>query len=146
MKLFDRSVDLARFGESTPLYPICRAWMQNQPRMNPKPVRTPSPVKREYNPQMAEQYRNGELKEIRAMPKPEASSVEKYPSPVGSRRRASKDTLDANLEPVPKAVLLEEHKKRWGQVRRDWEQYNRVKAERHEASFQLLDALLKTQV
>lgn len=37
MKLFDRSVDLARFEEDTPLYPICRAWMQNQPR-NPQPI------------------------------------------------------------------------------------------------------------
>lgn len=35
MKLFDRSVDLAKFEEDTPLYPICRAWMQNQPR-NPQ--------------------------------------------------------------------------------------------------------------
>lgn len=32
MKLFDRSVDLAQFEEDTPLYPICRAWMANQPR------------------------------------------------------------------------------------------------------------------
>lgn len=32
MKLFDRSVDLAQFTEDTPLYPICRAWMANQPR------------------------------------------------------------------------------------------------------------------
>lgn len=31
MKLFDRSVDLAQFEEDTPLYPICRAWMKNQP-------------------------------------------------------------------------------------------------------------------
>lgn len=37
MKLFDRSVDLARFEEDTPLYPICRAWMANQPR-NPQVV------------------------------------------------------------------------------------------------------------
>lgn len=37
MKLFDRSVDLAKFEEDTPLYPICRAWMQNQPR-NPQVV------------------------------------------------------------------------------------------------------------
>ena len=32
MKLFDRSVDLAQFREDTPLYPVCRAWMANQPR------------------------------------------------------------------------------------------------------------------
>ena len=31
MKLFDRSVDLAQFEEAAPLYPICRAWMKNQP-------------------------------------------------------------------------------------------------------------------
>jgi len=31
MKLFDRSVDLAQFEEDSPLYPICRAWMRNQP-------------------------------------------------------------------------------------------------------------------
>lgn len=37
MKLFDRSVDLARFQEDTPLYPICRAWMANQPR-NPQTI------------------------------------------------------------------------------------------------------------
>lgn len=31
MKLFDRSVDLARFPEDTPLFPVCRAWIQNKP-------------------------------------------------------------------------------------------------------------------
>jgi hypothetical protein len=31
MKLFDRSLDLAQFPENTPLYPVCRAWMRNQP-------------------------------------------------------------------------------------------------------------------
>lgn len=36
MKLFDRSVDLAQFKEDTPLYPICRAWIANQPRV-PQP-------------------------------------------------------------------------------------------------------------
>lgn len=34
MKLFDRSVDLAKYNENTALYPICRAWMLNQPRSN----------------------------------------------------------------------------------------------------------------
>ncbi|CAL1266092.1 unnamed protein product [Larinioides sclopetarius] len=30
MKLFDRAVDLTPFTEQTPLYPICRAWINNQ--------------------------------------------------------------------------------------------------------------------
>lgn len=33
MKLFDRSVDLAQFTDNTPLYPICRAWIANQPNL-----------------------------------------------------------------------------------------------------------------
>ena len=35
MKLFDRSVNLARFNEETPLFPLCRAWMRNNPRAVP---------------------------------------------------------------------------------------------------------------
>lgn len=45
MKLFDRSVDLAQFQEGTSLYPVCRAWMINQPsntNMAPR-LRTPTP-------------------------------------------------------------------------------------------------------
>lgn len=34
MKLFDRCVDLAKYTENTSLYPICRAWMLNQPKSN----------------------------------------------------------------------------------------------------------------
>lgn len=32
MKLFDRSLDLAKYPSKSALYPICRAWMLNQPR------------------------------------------------------------------------------------------------------------------
>ncbi|XP_050786552.1 protein lin-37 homolog isoform X2 [Gopherus flavomarginatus] len=42
IKLFDRSVDLAQFAESTPLYPICRAWMRNSPAVRER-ERSPSP-------------------------------------------------------------------------------------------------------
>ena len=31
MKLFDRSVDFAQFGEDTQLYMLARAWMRNKP-------------------------------------------------------------------------------------------------------------------
>lgn len=42
IKLFDRSVDLAQFNTSTPLYPICRAWMRNNPSVR-EPAAYPSP-------------------------------------------------------------------------------------------------------
>lgn len=42
IKLFDRSVDLAQFNTTTPLYPICRAWMRNNPSVR-EPAASPSP-------------------------------------------------------------------------------------------------------
>ena len=50
MKLFDRSVDLAQFNESTALYPVCRAWMKNQPlnrSLAAKLERDPTPTQPE---------------------------------------------------------------------------------------------------
>ena len=43
IKLFDRSVDLAQFNTNTPLYPICRAWMRNNPSVR-EPAAYPSPT------------------------------------------------------------------------------------------------------
>lgn len=43
IKLFDRSVDLAQFNTNTPLYPICRAWMRNNPSVR-EPTAYPSPT------------------------------------------------------------------------------------------------------
>ena len=31
MKLFDRSVDLAKFRSNSSLYPVCRQWLDNDP-------------------------------------------------------------------------------------------------------------------
>ena len=42
IKLFDRSVDLAQFSTSSPLYPICRAWMRNNPAAPEQPA-SPGP-------------------------------------------------------------------------------------------------------
>ncbi|XP_058839451.1 protein lin-37 homolog [Topomyia yanbarensis] len=146
MKLFDRSVDLARFDESTPLYPICRSWMQNQPRLNPNRLSRPSsPIKRERNAEMADQYRNHELKEIRAMPAPDPAvySYSRCPSPVGHNRDVPRTEIDFHAEPISKAVLMAEHKQNWGQVRRKWQDRGRLVDQRYAASFELLDALLQ---
>ena len=45
LKLFDRSVDLAQFEESSSLYPVCRAWIKNQPHNRDLGIRerTPTP-------------------------------------------------------------------------------------------------------
>lgn len=54
MKLFDRSVDLAQFAEGAPLYPICRAWMKNQPENNKLTV------KKEENPPSSPEFQEVE--------------------------------------------------------------------------------------
>ncbi|EDS30580.1 antolefinin [Culex quinquefasciatus] len=149
MKLFDRSVDLARFDENTPLYPICRSWMQNQPRANPSRIlRTPSPVKREYNPEMTEQYRNREIRDVRAMPKPEGGPLERCPSPLACQLESTKERLDSSRssgDAMDKAALMAEHKVRWGQVRNQWQSRSREVGQRYKGSFDLLDAMLRTE-
>ena len=35
LKLYDRSVNLAKFSPNTALYPVCRAWIKNQPNSTP---------------------------------------------------------------------------------------------------------------
>uniref|UniRef100_A0A1Q3EZR4 Putative antolefinin n=1 Tax=Culex tarsalis TaxID=7177 RepID=A0A1Q3EZR4_CULTA len=150
MKLFDRSVDLARFDETTPLYPICRSWMQNQPRANPSRVlRTPSPVKREYNPEMTEQYRSREIRDVRAMPKAESGHpLDRCPSPLACQLESTKERLDLSgttEEPMAKAALMAEHKQRWGQIRSAWQNRSREVNRRYKGSFDLLDAMLRTE-
>ncbi|XP_055590460.1 protein lin-37 homolog [Uranotaenia lowii] len=145
MKLFDRSVDLARFDERTPLYPICRAWMQNQPRANPNRVpRTPSPVKREYNPDAADQYRSGELKDVRSMPRVQNANLDRCPSPVQVQKTSSKLNIDLDAEPITKNILMQQHKKRWTQIQNKWKEHTRIREQRYVASFELLDAMVKT--
>lgn len=49
MKLFDRSVDLAQFDEESPLYPICRLWLKNQPYNRELNNKSPSPDPDEHS-------------------------------------------------------------------------------------------------
>ena len=39
LKLYDRSVNLAKFSPDTPLYPVCRAWIKNQPNGTKIPIK-----------------------------------------------------------------------------------------------------------
>ena len=45
LKLYDRSVNLAKFSPNTPLYPVCRAWIKNQPNTIPALI----PIKYDLN-------------------------------------------------------------------------------------------------
>ncbi|CAG9856454.1 unnamed protein product [Phyllotreta striolata] len=120
MKLFDRSVDLARFEEDTPLYPICRAWMQNQPR-NPQPIikrRLSSPEPVNNNSWID----NNSLSDVTRLPRPEEPFTTRIPSPLPEQEQV-KDNINLNYDEspaIPKNTLLEMHMERWANVKKKW--------------------------
>lgn len=78
MKLFDRSLDLAQFPENTALYPVCRAWMKNQPHntnMAPR-IRTPTPEPPPVDDEVKDDAKSNELDENKDLMKNEDNSQE----------------------------------------------------------------------
>lgn len=83
MKLFDRSVDLAKFKEGSPLYPICRAWMMNKPRGSRYlRKRSSDKIPRNELENIVEQIKDGTVKEITEMPAEKDTGVSRVPSPL----------------------------------------------------------------
>ncbi|KAG9433075.1 protein lin-37 [Apis mellifera carnica] len=125
MKLFDRSVDLAQFQEDTPLYPICRAWMANQPRnpnLVPK-IRSPSPeILNEVN--------------IKAIPR------NRIPSPI--IREKEELNLDYDGQTLKsREMLLREHRVHWNAVRKKWYQQAYKNEQRFTQSANILNTIFK---
>ncbi|XP_051172837.1 protein lin-37 homolog [Leptopilina boulardi] len=149
MKLFDRSVDLAQFREDTPLYPICRAWMANQPRnphLVPK-VRSPSPeIVNEINPDDTMYDSNGELLEVFSLPEPsmseEAFPKNRIPSPVPLEKEEL--NLDYDGQTLKsKETLMKEHKEHWSALRKKWHQQAHKNEQRFDKSAHILGTIFK---
>lgn len=98
MKLFERSVDLAKYNENTSLYPICRAWMLNQPRSNAvinfKNRINDEPIPREIIPDLLDDFKSGAITEITELPAPEEIEVSRIPSPLPFQIESSKDNIN----------------------------------------------------
>ncbi|XP_070169811.1 protein lin-37 homolog isoform X2 [Polyergus mexicanus] len=147
MKLFDRSVDLAQFREDTPLYPICRAWMANQPRnpnLVPK-VRSPSPeIVNEINITNNLIDANGELNDVHYLPTPlpreEAIPRNRIPSPIFGE----KDDLNLDYEGQTlksREQLMKEHTIRWNTIRKKWHQQAHKNEQRYIQSATILSTI-----
>lgn len=149
MKLFDRSVDLAQFREDTPLYPICRAWMANQPR-NPNvipKVRSPSPdIVTESNPDESLYDSSGELKDVFSLPAPAASEEafpkNRIPSPIPVEREELDLDYDGQTLKT-KEALMKEHKEHWTALRKKWHQQAHKNEQRFEKSAHILSTIFK---
>lgn len=100
MKLFDRSVDLARFEEDTPLYPICRAWMQNQPR-NPQLIvkrRMSSPEPNDVG------WNSNMISDVHRLPPPAGPMPSRVPSPLPEQLEQNKDNINLNYVSIVRAL------------------------------------------
>ncbi|KAM3957159.1 myb-interacting protein 40 [Aphomia sociella] len=131
LKLFDRSVDLSQFEEDSPLYPICRAWIANQP-------------KADYS-KFGSKFKSPEpTEESVELPGPEGPSVSRIPELLPEQQERNRDNINLNYREAPppsREQLLQSHAARWAAVRQAWiDQGTKVEA-RYEATQQLLNKI-----
>ncbi|KAH9502592.1 Protein lin-37 [Bulinus truncatus] len=119
MKLFDRSVDLALFPEETPLYPVCRAWIQNRPHDKSLGTLTDRPISPKPEKEESDMYPY-----IYEMPAPIKSEDGclydlRIPEPLPQ----PDEKLDIHADPKsipPGDQLLFNHMARWKEIRNRW--------------------------
>ncbi|XP_064092126.1 protein lin-37 homolog [Macrobrachium nipponense] len=154
MRMFDRSVDLAQFELSAPLYPICRAWMINQPHNSSLNVKQEpgSPRNEPYDSSVNTQEEDY-VSEI--LPDGPPAIITKLPSPemwpeditrVDPRIPEPLPNTDARLDinnpdNTPVGVLLTEHLKRWRQIRNLWKNTSRINDQRYLSSYNILKTM-----
>lgn len=136
MKLFDRSVNLAKFTEDTPLYELCRSWMQNAPRLL-----TPKVEKDSEDPAPAE----ADEGDVTEMPK---VRIRKGAKTFVQRKAEKVNETDfdkiIDSEVWTKEKLLEFHRGRWEEERQKQILNSRSFEEKHfAANLELLDSLFK---
>ncbi|KAL9915217.1 protein lin-37 homolog [Glossina fuscipes] len=151
MKLFDRSLDLSKYSEQTPLYPICRAWMANQPR-NPsirsfREKQSPAPPERKDNcGEILSQLKSGELKEVISMPKPKKADIPKIPPQNLSAKSTEIEEfakVNDKLKDASQEELLVYHLSNWKQIKRGWQKHTRHYQQRNDMNFLIIKELLK---
>ncbi|XP_067933944.1 protein lin-37 homolog [Watersipora subatra] len=126
VKLFDRSVDLAPYDESSPLYPMCRSWMRNS--ANEQYIEQPT---------SHEALSGGETQ----FPEPYMATDDedlyklRIPEPI----KRNEKPLDIYAEPEDAPSLLLNHIAHWKKVRESW----RAAAAAYDARFATSHALIK---
>jgi len=149
MKLFDRSVDLAKFNEETPLYPICRAWMYNEPYNGNLKVREPSPIPEE-DPETAneDEEQDESKRDVDHLPEPlripkrenHFGRDHRVPSPLPSN--VEKLDIHTNPDDAPeKNALLVLNMQRWKTVRQRFKEVALANEARYKESLAIIKSL-----
>ncbi|XP_059497333.1 protein lin-37 homolog isoform X2 [Stegostoma tigrinum] len=152
MKLFDRSVDLAQFNENTPLYPICRAWMRNNPSLR-EGAHSPSPQPpAALEDEEVAEVMNGKCQDIYRLPVPTPCSLNtrgypinlRVPSPLPPTEKQLDISMSRNNAPgVP--TLLYNHMDRWKKIRQRWREASHRNQYRYRDSMKILKEMFERQ-
>ncbi|XP_061453061.1 protein lin-37 homolog isoform X2 [Rhineura floridana] len=153
IKLFDRSVDLAQFSESTPLYPICRAWMRNNPMVREQ-ERSPSPTL----PALPEdeegaEGQNGKCQDVYKLPPPIPSHTNATGEPVNLRvpsllepEEETKVAVDTAPDAMPSmSSLIYKNMERWKKIRQRWKEGSHKNQLRYAESMKILKEMYERQ-
>lgn len=147
MKLFDKSVDLAQFPAATSLYPVCRAWMRNEPsntdqapreRSMTPPAPPPSSSADSPVPDTEE-----EKPDIYSLPAPPPLQGDKCPR-IPEMAAVVLEGVDLEHQGVgttAPAILLSNHMVRWCEVRKSWKQAALNNEKRYEKSLSILQQM-----
>ncbi|XP_022222927.2 protein lin-37 homolog [Drosophila obscura] len=147
MRLFERSLDLSKYNEKTPLYPICRAWMANQPR-NPavssyNTEGSSATVKRESDAEeVLARLKSGELKMLTQMPQARSTNLPVVPPRLEYTKEEK--LQEKKLEGAAKDDLLSANMARWKRVRNHWQDHSqKYNHERYEVIDQIMHVVSK---
>ncbi|XP_061772003.1 protein lin-37 homolog [Nerophis ophidion] len=138
IKLFDRSVDLAQFHPSSPLYPICRAWMRNNPAVREPGEGYPSSpvILEEEVPDMI----NGKEQNVYRLPPPTACAVSTSGEPVNLRiPLTEKPSVTKLTDSMPASdSIISDHMDRWKKIRQKWKECSNKNQLRYSESIKIL--------
>ncbi|XP_037532307.1 protein lin-37 homolog [Nematolebias whitei] len=137
IKLFDRSVDLAQFNTSTPLYPICRAWMRNNPSVR-EPAASPSSPHSMSEDEVTDML-NGKGQNVFRLPPPTSSPLSSSGEPINLRIPQTEKPAFSKLSEVPLSdPLISDHMERWKKIRQKWKECSNKNQLRYSESIKIL--------
>lgn len=138
IKLFDRSVDLAQFSTSSPLYPICRAWMRNNPAVRERAA-SPSPPHSMAEDEVTDML-NGKGQNVYRLPPPTSCPVSPSGEPVNLRIPPTEKPSTTKLteaDPVS-GPLIYNHMERWKKIKQKWKESSNKNQMRYSESIKIL--------
>uniref|UniRef100_M4A7Z0 Lin-37 DREAM MuvB core complex component n=1 Tax=Xiphophorus maculatus TaxID=8083 RepID=M4A7Z0_XIPMA len=137
IKLFDRSVDLAQFNTTTPLYPICRSWMRNNPSFR-EPAASPSSPQSIPEEEVTDMM-NGKGQNVYRLPPPSACPVSPSGELINLRiPQTEKPTISKFTEVPVSGALISDHMERWKKIRQKWKECSNKNQMRYSESIKVL--------